>query len=87
MYSLITKEHVDKIFYKLSKRNPKQLEIIKNKVQQILENPFHFKPLRAPLQNKRRVHIDKSFILVYSVDENTKTVTLEEYDHHDNIYF
>ena len=86
MYSLVIKEHLGKVFGKLSKKNPRQLDIIKTKIQQILENPLHFKPLRAPLQNKRRVHIDKSFVLVYSVDENTKTVVLEEYDHHDNIY-
>lgn len=86
MYSLVVREHLDKVFNRLSKRNPKQLGIIKTKIQQILETPLHFKPLRAPLQNKRRVYIDNSFVLVYSVDENTKTVILEEYEHHDNIY-
>lgn len=86
MYTLVVREHLDKVFNKLAKRNPNQLEIIKNKIQQILENPLHFKPLRVPMQNKRRVHIDKSFVLIYSVDENTKTVILEEYGHHDGIY-
>lgn len=86
MYVLHTTEHLDKILKRLSKKNPKQFEIIQRKVEQILQNPLHFKPLRAPLQNKRRVHIDKSFVLVYSVDENNKTVILEDFDHHDNIY-
>jgi mRNA-degrading endonuclease RelE of RelBE toxin-antitoxin system len=34
----------------------------------------------------KRVHIDKHFVLVFFVDENNKTVTLEDFDHHDNIY-
>lgn len=32
----------------------------------------------------KRVHIDKHF--VFSVDEDCKTVTLEDFDHHNNIY-
>lgn len=34
----------------------------------------------------KRVHIDKHFVLVFSIDKESKTVTLEDYDHHDNIY-
>jgi mRNA-degrading endonuclease RelE of RelBE toxin-antitoxin system len=34
----------------------------------------------------RRVHIDKSFVLVFSIDETEKTVIIEDYDHHDKIY-
>ena len=86
MYELSVKPHVDKIFEKLSKRNPRQFSILNKKLEEIVQNPHHYKNLRAPLQNWKRVHIDKSFVLVFSVDENTKTITLEEYDHHDNIY-
>jgi mRNA-degrading endonuclease RelE of RelBE toxin-antitoxin system len=32
------------------------------------------------------VHIDKSFVLTYSVDEHKEVVIVEDYDHHDNIY-
>jgi len=75
VHSLEIKEGVDKIFSKLAKKNKKQLTIINSKIQRILDDPYHFKPLRAPMQNKRRVHIDKSFVLVYEVDEDRKTVT------------
>jgi len=37
-------------------------------------------------QNKRRVHVGGSFVLVYEIDEEEKTVTLFDFDHHDNIY-
>jgi len=86
MYSLKVKPKLDKILNKLSKKNHKQYEIIKNKVEEILKNPQHYKNLKGPLKDWKEVHIDKSFVLTFSVDENTKTVTLEDYDHHDKIF-
>ena len=86
MYNLIIKEELDIKFEKLAKKNKKQLEIISNKVTEILENPHRYKNLRAPMNHLKRVHIDKHFVLVFSIDEESKTVTLEDYDHHDNIY-
>lgn len=86
MYNVYNRLIVDEKFKKLAKKNPKQLEIITKKLQQILEDPYRFKPLSNVMKGTRRVHIDKSFVLVYSIDENTKTVILEDYNHHDNIY-
>jgi YafQ family addiction module toxin component len=86
MYQLAVKPDADRIFAKLAKKNPKQLEIIYKKIDEILENPQHYKNLRRPLQNWKRVHIDGPFVLTFSVNENTKTVTIEDYDHHDRIY-
>ena len=83
MYSLEIKRSADKAFSKLDKSI---LEIINRKINQILEDPSRFKPLRKPLQNKRRVHIGKSFVLVYSVDERAKAVIIWDYDHHDKVY-
>jgi len=86
MYSLATKPNIDKIFSKLGKKNPKQMQIIFKKIEQIVENPYHFKPLHGDMYGSRRVHIDKSFVLTYEIKEENKTVRLLDYDHHDNIY-
>ena len=86
MYSLDISPELDKKLSKLIKRNRNQYEIIIKKAEEILQNPQHYKNLKAPLQSWKRVHIDKSFVLAFSVDENTKTVRLEAYDHHDDIY-
>ena len=86
MYSLTLKPNVDKSFNKLSRKNPKQMQIITKKIEQILANPAHFKPLRGDMHGARRVHIDKSFVLTYEIDEKNKVVTLLDYDHHDKIY-
>ena len=86
MYSLAIKKNLDRKFKKLKKKDRELLALIDRKVQEILENPYRFKPLKKPLQNKRRVHIGGSFVLIYEVNENEKLVTLFDFDHHDNIY-
>ncbi|MEM2131407.1 MAG: hypothetical protein QXR96_02705 [Candidatus Woesearchaeota archaeon] len=86
MYSLEVRKGVEKKFHKLAKRNSKQLEIINKKIEEIRQNPNFYKNLKAPMQNLKRVHIDKSFVLIFSVNEKTKTIIIEDFDHHDNIY-
>ena len=55
-------------------------------MEEIVEDPHRYKNLRVPLNNWKRVHIDRHFILTFSIDEKTKTVILEDYEHHDKIY-
>jgi YafQ family addiction module toxin component len=86
VYKLAVKENLDKKFKKLQKKDKEMLRLIDRKVQDILECPYRFKPLRKPLQNKRRVHVGGAFVLIYEVNEKEKTVTLLDFDHHDNIY-
>ena len=85
-YSLAIKPELDKKLSKLIKRNRKQYEIIMKKAAEIVLNPQHYKNLRAPLQHLKEVHIDRHFVLTFSVDENTKTVTLEDFVHHSEIF-
>lgn len=86
MYNLAVKESLDKKFKKLRKKDRGMLILIGRKVQDILADPYRFKPLRKPLQNKRRVHVGGSFVLTYEINEEKKLVTLFDFDHHDNIY-
>ena len=86
MYKLAIKESLDKKFKRLQKKDKEMLRLINRKVQDILEDPHRFKPLRKPLQNKRRVHVGGSFVLIYEINEKEKIVTLFDFDHHDNIY-
>jgi YafQ family addiction module toxin component len=85
MYVIKNKPKIDSIFEKLSKKDPKRLETIAKKLNEITENPHRFKPLSNIMKGFRRVHFG-SFVLVYSIDEENKVVTLEDYDHHDKIY-
>ena len=87
MYDLNIKPEADKLFRKLSKKNPKQLIIIDKKLNEIRKYPYHkYKYLRKPLQNLNRVHIDKHFVLIFKINHKDKIVEIYFYDHHDNVY-
>ena len=87
MYHLDIKPEADKIFEKLAKKNPKQLEIIDKKISEIRSNPRHeYKFLRRPLQTFNRVHIDTHFVLIFKIDHVNEVVTVYYFDHHDEVY-
>ena len=79
-------EKVYKIFKRLGKKNKKQLEIINKKIKEISENPYHYKSLKGDMKGSKRVHIDKSFVLVYEIGEENKIIKFLDYDHHNKIY-
>ena len=82
MYKLAIKESLDKKFKKLQKKDNELLRLIEKKVQDIISDPFRFKPLKKPLQNKRRVHIGGSFVLIYEIDIEAGIVRrLVHFDH------
>ncbi len=78
-------EHLDRLFYKLSKKDKLQFEILSRKINEILENPNIGKPLTGNMAGQRRVHI-RNFVLTYEILESQKIVKLLDYDHHDNVY-
>ena len=85
MYSLEIEEEVSKTFKRLLKKDRKQLEAVNKKIEQILSDPFQFKPLRHPLEGLRRVHVG-SFVLIFKATENPPTVRIVKYKHHDEAY-
>ena len=85
MYEIEIREGLDRAFRKLAKRDSVHMEAIMKKVSEIAEDPHAYKPLRAPLTGKRRVHIG-SFVLLFSIDKVRRTVILEDYAHHDTVY-
>ncbi len=85
-YALDISEKLERLFGKLARKDKKQLLIIHKKVEEIRDNPYHFKPLKGDMHGARRVHIGKSFVLTYEIDEPNKVVKLLDYEHHDNIY-
>ncbi len=85
MYTLEIEEEVFKAFKKLSKKDRKHLEALNKKIEQILNDPFQFKPLKQPLAGLRRVHVG-SFVLIYEVLENQRTVRILKHEHHDQAY-
>jgi mRNA-degrading endonuclease RelE of RelBE toxin-antitoxin system len=73
---------------KLNKKMPDRIKKLKKKVEQIIllnyEEINHFKNLRKPLQEYKRVHIDKSFVLIFKLTR--EKIIFKDFDHHDKIY-
>ncbi len=84
-YSADYSERILKIFDRMAKRDKRQLIAINEKIKEILENPYHFKPLRGDMKGSRRVHFGH-FVMTYEILEKEKTIRFLDYDHHDNIF-
>lgn len=85
-YSYEVSKRLERELDKLQTKNKKRFEIILKKMSEILDNPPHFKPLQHEMKGLRRVHIDKSFVLVYEIIEADNKVIFLDFDHHDKIY-
>lgn len=90
MYEVVIIPELAPVFDGLKVKDPKAYESVKKKIEQIAKNlelnPDHCKNLRAPLQKYKRVHVNKSFVLVFQVDVKNKYMIVYDYDHHKRIY-
>ena len=76
---------LDKILSKLPKKDKVQLGKVLKKIDEIVHSSIidHYKNLRKPLQDYKRVHIGH-FVLLFRLKQNT--IIFRYYDHHDKIY-
>ncbi|MDO8740632.1 MAG: type II toxin-antitoxin system RelE/ParE family toxin [Candidatus Woesearchaeota archaeon] len=86
MYNIEIKPSCQESIGKHCKKDPVLREALENKMNEIVQNPQHYKPLRYGLAGKRRVHIMKSFVLKFEINESAKTVEFVAFDHHDDAY-
>ena len=64
MYEIEIRNHLDRAFRKLAKKDSRQMEAVAKKVQEVAEDPHVYKPLRFPLAGLRRIHIG-SYVLLF----------------------
>lgn len=78
------------IIEKLRRKDHYRAGIVYKKIKQIIDSDEatieHFKNLKHGLSDRKRVHIDKSFVLTFSYDKKRKFILFLDFDHHDNIY-
>ena len=88
MHNYEIKPNLLKILNKLSKKDKVAYEMVLNKIDEIKNSADvgHYKNLQYDMKNRKRVHIIKSFVLVFSYDKESNTISFLDYDHHDNIY-
>ncbi len=90
MYKIAFDPSFQSIMDKLKVKDPKGYNNVISKIKQVaitLEyNPNHCKNLKAPLQNYKRVHVNKSFVIIFKVDIKNKLLIIYDYDHHKQVY-
>jgi YafQ family addiction module toxin component len=86
MYNYEIAPSLQRILNKLLKKDKKTYEAIMKKIEEILQNPQHYKPLKYDLAGERRVHIMKNFVLKFEIEENHKRVKFLFFGHHDEAY-
>ena len=69
-------------------KDPRRYKILIKKIEEIINsnNIDHYKNLRKPLQDFKRVHIDAHFVLVFKYEKNEDVIYFYDFDHHDKIY-
>ena len=88
MYAISFHENFE---IKLKKiKDKKSKENIIKKIEDIADTlefkPNHYKNLRSPLQDYKRVHVNVSYVLVFRVDNEKKEVIFVDYEHHKKVY-
>jgi len=76
----------EKTIDKATRKNSVLAKIITRKISEIIQNPHHYKPLKHDLAGERSVHILKSFVLKFIINEASKKVTFIFFGHHDDAY-
>ena len=81
-------DNLNKKLNKLSKKNNVMYSSVMKKFEEILtcEGVNHYKNLKKPLQDFKRVHIRSSFVLIFKYIESDDKVIFFDVDHHDTIY-
>lgn len=70
---------------KLSRRNRPVLDELITKIREISINPEHYKPLKGPMKGYRRVHV-RSFVLLYEMDPEHRSIRIEKFEPHYSAY-
>ena len=85
-YKFEIKPRLEKKLKKIEKKDPVMFKAARDKIEEIIKNPSHYKPLRYDMKGLRRVHLEKSFVLVFEIDEEAEMVRFLDLGHHDEIY-
>lgn len=90
MFNFNLTDELKLIIRKLVKKDKKKAEIINKKIKEVINSDKdsinHYKNLRHDLKDLKRIHIDRSFVLVFKVNIQNNSILFVDFDHHDKIY-
>lgn len=83
IYKADFSEEFLKIARKLKNKNPHLFERLQSKIEEILKNPEHYKPLRGKMKGLRRAHVG-SFVIIFKIEGDV--VRFVTFRHHNEAY-
>lgn len=88
MRNFSIEENLKKHLKKISKKDRVMYGAVMKKMDEILtsESVHHYKNLKNPLHDFKRVHVKGSFVLIFKYIESEDTILFYDLDHHDRIY-
>jgi mRNA-degrading endonuclease RelE of RelBE toxin-antitoxin system len=90
MFRIAISDSLKEKIRKLKNKNPKFVNTIYKKVNEIVDNDEfsinRYKRLKYNLKGYQRVKIEKHFVLIFYVNLEKKIIVFEDFDHHDRIY-
>lgn len=88
MYLFNIDTELEEKLVKLSKKDKITFEAVLKKIDEIvqIQDITHYKNLRSPMQEFKRVHIRGSFVLLFRYNEQTKKIEFIDLAHHDLVY-
>ena len=72
-----------KIAKKLKKKDYTTFVRLQSKIEEILSNPEHYKPLKGGMKGLRRAHLG-SFVIIFKIEKDY--VRFVTFKHHDEAY-
>ena len=83
-------DELESTLTKLFKKDLKRYEIVFKKIEEVASRDLStidfYKNLKHGLNEYKRVHIDKSFVLIFKIFKKEKFILFDRLEHHDNIY-
>lgn len=78
------------IIKKLQNKDKARVIILNKKIKEVINNDSksidRYKNLKYALSEYKRVHIDKSFVLMFKVNKEKNHILFVKLKHHDQIY-
>jgi len=90
MFEFDISDELQILIRKLSTKDKIRIRILNNKIKEIINNDNdtidRYKNCRHGLKEYKRVHIDKSFVLLFKINKNKNMIYFWRMKHHDDIY-
>jgi len=90
MFDFDISDELKIVIKKLNRKDRERSLILAKKIKEIINNDIEtisrYKNLRYDLKDYKRVHIDKSFVLLFRVFKDRNFILFDRLKHHDDIY-